>query len=61
MNGIDIGTLNIAKKSMSNHKGINIMSKIPTGITKPHIGMVRKSAGNKRNRYPHKLSPTIAP
>ena len=60
MNGIDIGTLNIAKKSMSNHKGINIMSKIPTGITKPHIGMVRKSAGNKRNRYGHEFDPAIA-
>ena len=59
MNGIDIGTLNIAKKPISNHKGINIMSKIPTGITKPHIGMVRKSAGNKRNRYPHSTVPVI--
>ena len=34
-----------AKTSIINHKGINIMTKIPTGITKPHIGMVRKSSG----------------
>ena len=55
----NIAALNNAKRSISNHKGINIMSKIPTGITKPHIGMVRKSAGNKRNRYALEIPPLI--
>ena len=51
MYAINIVAPNIAKKSISNHIGVNTMSKIPTGITKPQIGMVRKSAGIKRNRF----------
>ena len=55
----NVGTLNIAKRSISNQKGLNTICKIPIGITKPKIGMVRKSAGNKRNRYALEILPMI--
>ena len=42
---------------IENNKGDKAKRKTPTGIAKKQKGIVRKSAGNKRNRYGQRSRP----
>ena len=47
----------IKKDTIENNKGDKAKRKTPTGIAKKQKGIVKKSAGKKRNRYGQLYSP----